>query len=80
MCLLKDRLVYITKMMDLNFERQNYKYDRVLKFMGQFDAVTNKRHTYFEDIYSSLKVNRFICKSWGTKLSVSTEEINEMVR
>ena len=48
--------------------------------MGQLDAVTNKRHSYFEDIYSSLKVNRFISKSWSTKLSVSTEEINDMVR
>ena len=80
MGLLKERLIFVTKMMDLNFERQNYKYDRVLKFMGKLDAVTNKRLSYFEDVYNSLKVNRFICKNWGTKLTVTTDDINDMIR
>ena len=80
MGLLKDRLVFVTKMMDLNFERQNYKYDRVLKFMGKLDTVTNKRLTYFSEVFNSLKVNRFIYKKWGKGLSVTTDEINEMIR
>ena len=35
--LLKQRLSFVTKMMDLNFERQNAKFDRVLKLMSHLD-------------------------------------------
>ena len=80
MGLLKDRLTFITKMMDLNFERQNYKYDRVLKFMGNFHTVTEKRLDYFNDIYKSLKVNRFIYKNWNTRVTLPVDRINEMIR
>ena len=80
MGLLKDRLTFVTKMMDLNFERQNYKYDRVLKFMNNLDTVTDKRLNYFNTVYNSLKVNRFIYKNWGRGLSLTTDEINEMIR
>ena len=80
MGLLKDRLTFVTKMMDLNFERQNYKYDRVLKFMGNFDTVTEKRLAYFNDIFKSLKVNRFIYKNWNAKVTLPIDRINEMIR
>lgn len=62
--LLKQRLSFVTKMMDLNFERQNAKFDRVLKLMSHLDMQVDKRITYFEKVYASLKVNRFICKHW----------------
>ena len=48
--------------------------------MHQLDTVTNKRLTYLEGIFNSLKVNRFICKNWGTKITLSTDEINTMIR
>ena len=32
--LLKQRLTFVIKMMEFNFERQNHKYDRVRKFMN----------------------------------------------
>ena len=80
MVLLKDRLIFVTKMMDLNFERQNYKYDRVLKFMNNFDTVTEKRLTYFNDVFKTLKVNRFIYKNWNARVTLATDKINEMIR
>ena len=78
--LLKQRLTYVIKMMELNFERQNYKYDRVLKFINYLQTVTDKRISIFEGVFNALKVNRFICKSWSAKLTINKEEINEMIR
>lgn len=46
--LLKHRLNYVTKMMDLNFERQNAKYDRVIKFMSRLSVITCQRIGQFE--------------------------------
>ena len=78
--LLKQRLAFVIKMMDLNLERQNYKYDRVIKFMAHFKTVTQRRTSQLESIYGALKVNRFICKHWDLEVSISREEVNEMIR
>ena len=80
MQLLKQRLSFVTKMMDLNFERQNYKYDRVLKFISYLKTISNNRLALFDRIYASLKVNRFINRSWGTTITTSRDDINEMIR
>ena len=48
--------------------------------MRHLQNVTAKRISLFDSIYSSLKVNRFICKSWSAKLTLNKEEINEMIR
>lgn len=77
--LLHKRTSFVNKMMDLNFERQNYKYDRVLKFMKNMQSVTSKRLRSLESVYRSLKVNRFICKDWQVKVTVSKDEINSMI-
>lgn len=47
--------------------------------MKKFDTVTHKRISLYEDIYWSLKVNRFICKSWGTTVTLSAAEINQTI-
>lgn len=48
--------------------------------MSQFDTITSKKLSHFENVYKSLKVNRFICKNWGKKLTLSLDEINQMIR
>lgn len=67
-------------MMDLNFERQNYKYDRVLKFIKNMQGVTAKRLSSLENVFKSLKVNRFIYKNWQINHTVDKEEISMMIR
>jgi len=67
-------------MMDFNFERQNFKLDRVLSFSKQFHSTTNRRIGLYDKTYDSLKVNRFICKSWGTNIRLRNEDLNEMIR
>ena len=43
MGLLKQRLQFVTKMMDINFEKQNYKFARVLKFISRLEDLTQRR-------------------------------------
>ena len=66
--------------MDLNFERQNMKLVRVLNYMNQVHASTIRRISELDKTYDSLKVNRFICKSWGTNVKLRNDELSEMLR
>ena len=51
MGLMKQRLTFITKMMDINFEKQNYKLDRVCKFIAKLNTVNKKRTLLYGNIF-----------------------------
>jgi len=76
----RQRMNYVTKMMDLNFEMQNYSYDRVRSFIRTLVAVNCKRLAQADSIYEALKVNRFICVTWGEGLKMRREDLNELIQ
>ena len=47
--------------------------------MNQMQTATSKRIGIYENVFSSIKVNRFVCKSWGLQIAISSEEINDMI-
>ena len=78
--LLKTRCGFVERMMDLNFERQNCKFDRVLSFMRHLESISMRRIGEFDNTFDSLKVNRFICKNWGNSLTFKSDDLSEMIR
>ena len=78
--LLKHRCGFVERMMDLNFERQNCKFDRVLSFMRHLESISIRRIGEFDNTFDSLKVNRFICKNWGNSLTYKSDDLSEMIR